>query len=104
MDFYMFVHRLSPDGMRSAEMTGALKYAKGSITISGTKKLIDKYKRVLTTDAWSRAERSEGNPFSAIFGASMIPRYVFSEGNEGATMYGDFLKSSSSLRTEMVKR
>jgi hypothetical protein len=103
MAFYMFVHRLSSDGMRPAEMTGALKYDKGSTSVTGTKKLIDNYKRILSSDAWFRAERSDGNPFAIMFGASMVPRYVFSESDEGETMYGDFLKSSPSLKTEVMK-
>jgi hypothetical protein len=103
MAFYMFLHRLSSDGLSPAEMTGALKYDKGSVSVSGTKKLIDNYKRILDSGAWLSAKQGENNPFSEMFGSSMVPRYVFSEGEKGEAIYNDFLGSSSSLVTEVIE-
>jgi hypothetical protein len=103
MTFYMFVHKLGADNLSSGEMVGALKFDKGLTSVTGSKKLIDNYKKILQSDAWFRAQRSVGNPFSMVFGASTVPRYIFAEGEEGNKTYSNFLKTSSSLDTEVVK-
>jgi hypothetical protein len=103
MSFYMFVHKISSDGVSPGDMVGALKFDRGSTSVTGTKKMIDTYTNMLGSDAWSRAQRSDGNPFSTMFGSSMVPRYIFSEGDEGEKVYSDFMKASSSLRTEVMK-
>lgn len=102
MKFYMFVHNLSDDRMFAGQMIGALKFSGGTMSVTGSKSLISYYKQMMSGQARTDAERSDGNPFAFMFGASTVPRFHFNQGEDGETEYKNFVDGNSKLLTEKI--